>query len=187
MLKTIDVGLMTNHLSAHTGVLKRLELYTRITKSPQLLSVLGQQIGAMKNHVEVMNTLLDPDQSNQIILAPVPQSNLQPNQQPLQLDMADYDMTLDAHFTAMAMANDNFVSSSNMKNPQVKKLHSDMAMQQSQIAKQYETFAEQMGWMTHPNATMAEQQQAVNPIHHQPIHPSPSMSNHEQAKAPGYN
>ncbi|MCM3441556.1 hypothetical protein AB3Z07_26730 (plasmid) [Metabacillus halosaccharovorans] len=51
MLKTIDVGLMANHLSAHEGVIKRLDLYVKITKNQQLLNILGQQIGTMKNHV----------------------------------------------------------------------------------------------------------------------------------------
>ena len=37
MLKTIDVGLMANHLSAHKGVISRLELYTKHAKEQQLV------------------------------------------------------------------------------------------------------------------------------------------------------
>lgn len=55
MLKTIDVGLMANHLSAHKGVISRLELYTKHAKEQQLVVILQKQIGIMKNHVEEPN------------------------------------------------------------------------------------------------------------------------------------
>jgi F0F1-type ATP synthase epsilon subunit len=57
MLKTIDVGLMANHLLAHKGIIKRLELYANTAVNQQLARTLEQQIGMMRNHVQVMNQL----------------------------------------------------------------------------------------------------------------------------------
>ncbi|WP_019416197.1 hypothetical protein [Paenisporosarcina sp. TG20] len=173
MLKVIDVGLMANHLSAHKGAIKRFELYSNLTKNPNLLTILGQQIGMMQNHVQVMNMLLDPNHTNQVTLQPVPQVTSQLNQNSVAIDIEieDRDMAFDSHFTATSMANDNFISSTNMKNPQVKRIHSEMALQQSQIAKQYEMFAEQMGWMDHPIATSIQQQGAMSPLQNQTFNP----------------
>ncbi|MBP3952884.1 hypothetical protein [Bacillus suaedae] len=184
MLKTVDVGLMANHLSSHQGVIRRLELYTKLTKNQQLNQIFNQQIGAMKNHVQVMNMLLNPHQTNQqITVPPIPQNGMQmqqPQPTPADIDITDRDMALDAHFTATAMANDNFVSASSMKNIQVKHLHIEMAMQQFQLAEQHERLAEQMGWMTHPVATTTEQQQAISQMPPQGFQPYRQMANNGQ-------
>ncbi len=166
MIKTIDVGLMANHLDAHKGVIKRLELYMRMTKNQQLVHTLNQQIGAMKNHVKVMNQLLDPTNTNPVTLPPIPQNVMNHGIQSPFIDtgMVDRDITFDALFTANAIANDNFISSSNMKNQQVKQLHAEMAKQQSHIANQYEMLAEQLGWLSHPDATNQEQTQSMSPL-----------------------
>ncbi|MET3506425.1 hypothetical protein [Halalkalibacter oceani] len=52
--------------------------------------------------------------------------------------MSEKDVSIDAHFTASAMANENFNSSENMKSKQVKKLHLAMALQQATISEMYE-------------------------------------------------
>jgi hypothetical protein len=164
MLKTIDVGLMSNHLLAHKGIIKRLEFYANSAKDQQLILFLDQQIGTMRNHVKVMNQLLDPNNTNPVTLPPIPQGLVNNGKQISTVDIGleDHDMALDAHFTATAIANDNFISSSNMKNQQVKRIHTEMALQQSQIANQYEMLAQQLGWLKHPNATTLEQTEAMN-------------------------
>jgi hypothetical protein len=166
MLKTIDVGLMANHLSAHKGVISRLELYTKHAKEQQLVVILQKQIGIMKNHVEVMNQLLNPNQNNNLNLPPIPLNVPIYQNQSNQLDIGidDRNMALDAHFTATAMANDNFVSATNMKDPQVKRIHVEMALQQSDIANLHENLAHQLGWLTHPNATSIQQNEAMSPL-----------------------
>jgi hypothetical protein len=85
------------------------------------------------------------------------------------IGITDEDMLLDAHFTATAMANDNFISATNMKNPQVKQIHVEMALQQSTIAKQYHMLGEQLGWMSHPDATSTEQSEAMSTLMKNPI------------------
>src|SRR5690625_992798 len=74
MIKTVDVGLMANHLSAHKSIIKRLELYTTYIQNTQILSIINQQIMMMKNHVQVMNQLLDPKQST-VNLPPIPSNS----------------------------------------------------------------------------------------------------------------
>lgn len=51
-----------------------------------------------------------------------------------------------------------------MKDPQIKKIHTEMALQQSHIADQISMLAQQNGWMSHPNATAMEQTNAQNPL-----------------------
>src|SRR5699024_11867871 len=71
-------------------------------------------------------------------------------------EMGEKDIAVDAHFTASAMAKDNFNSSENMKNKQVKKLHSSMALQQATIAEAYEDLMNKMGWMNQPDASITD-------------------------------
>lgn len=164
MLKTIDVGLMANHLSVHNALIKKLELYASGTKNQQLIMLLEQHAGLMKNHVNVMNNLLNPDNLNQVSLPPIPHVTSHNHNTYSSLGLEDKDIATDAQITAMAMANNNFTSALNMKNPQVKKIHVEMALQQSQIAEQIGMLAQQNGWMSHPNASTTEQVEAQNPL-----------------------
>lgn len=168
MLKTVDVGLMANHLPVHKALVKRLELYAKTARNPQLQLIIGQQIGTLKNHMQVMNLLLDPNQQH-VTLPPIPQSQFHASPQfsGAQLGIEDQDIALDGHFTAMGMANENFASSLNMKDPQVKHIHLEMGLQQAHIATQYEMLIQKLGWSTHPNAASAEQSKAMMPM--QPV------------------
>lgn len=174
MLKTVDVGLMANHLSVHNAIIKKLELYASGTQNQQLIMLLEQQAGLMKNHTSVMNNLLNTNQMSQVSLPPIPQvtSHSHANYSPIGLE--DPDIATDALVTAMAMANDNFTSGLIMKDPQVKQTHIEMALQQSHIADQIGTLAKQNGWMSHPNATATEQTSAQNPLQenhgHMPVY-----------------
>src|SRR5699024_4776546 len=125
----LDVGLMANHLLAHKSISKQLELYTTLIQNSNILSILNEQITVMNNHIQVMNELLDLKQST-VNLPPI-SSNLNTdvtNHIAPSYEMGEKDIAVDAHFTASAMAKDNFNSSENMKNKQVKKLHSSMAL-----------------------------------------------------------
>lgn len=157
MLKTVDVGLMANHLSAHEGIIARLTLYSRATQNGHLSQLLQQQIGMMENHVRVMNQLL---KQHNVSLPPIPNAEQHTQNrlgmQNVNLAMDDRLLAFDAHFTAMAMANENFTSASSMKDPHVKQIHIEMALQQQQFAQQYEMMMDHYGWVTPPQATDAE-------------------------------
>ncbi|WP_186575947.1 hypothetical protein [Aquibacillus kalidii] len=163
MLKSVDVGLMANHQMAHKAVISRLELYLGNLENPQLSTIITQQIQMMKNHMQVMNQLLEPNQI-QVTLPPLPPGMPKLNVNVAQMSMEEKDIAMDAHFTASSMAKENFNSSENMKDKQVKQLHSQMGIQQSTIAEKYESFMVQMGWMSAPEATIAEQKAAMMPV-----------------------
>lgn len=167
MLKTVDVGLMANHLSAHKAVIRRLETYLHSVQNQQIATILEKQVNTMKNHVKVMNQLLDPNQ-NTVTLPPIPNGTGMVHTQTFKLEMSDHDIATDAHFTASSMAKENFNSAENMKNKQVKKIHSEMALQQSTIAGMYENLMSQMGWMNQPNASISEQTSVITPINQIP-------------------
>lgn len=184
MLKTVDVGLMANHLSVHNAIIKKLELYASGTQNQQLIMILEQQAGLMKNHTNVMNNLLNNTQQSQVTLPPIPQvaSHSHANYSPIGLE--DPDIATDAHVTATAMANENFTSAQNMKDPQVKKIHIEMALQQSHIADQIGMLATQNGWMSHPNATAMEQTSSQNPL--QENHNHMPVYNHTNKNQPSH-
>ncbi|MRH44063.1 hypothetical protein GH741_15575 [Aquibacillus halophilus] len=178
MIKTVDVGLMANHLSAHKAVISRLELYVNNVQSTQISTILQKQIAIMKNHVQVMNQLLDPKQVT-VTLPPIPNGGgqMQKALANTTIEMSDKDIAVDAHFTASSMAKENFNSSENMKNPQVKKMHSGMALQQSTIAEMYEQLMSQMGWMNQPNASIQDQTATITPLN---MIPNQAMQNGNQ-------
>src|SRR5699024_10194260 len=110
-----------------------------------------------KNHIQVMNELLDPKQST-VNLPPI-SSNLNTavtNQIAPSYEMGEKDIAVDAHFTASAMAKHNFNSSENMKNKQVKKIHSSMALQHATIAEAYEDLMNKMERMNQPDASITD-------------------------------
>src|SRR5699024_12441788 len=105
------------------------------------------QITLIKEHKQVMIELIDQKQTT-MNLTPISSklNTAVTNQIAPSYEMGEKDIAVDAHFTASAMAKDNFNSSENMKNKQVKKLHSSMALQQATIAEAYEDLMNKMGW-----------------------------------------
>ncbi|QOR67179.1 hypothetical protein IM538_03250 [Cytobacillus suaedae] len=168
MNKTVDVGLMANHLSAHQGVINRIQLYANNSTNQRLSNILHTQKVMMEHHVQVMNQLLNPSMNTgQVTLPPIPNNgtmNKSLGTNPNNIGLSDKDMLVDAHFTAQAMATDNFMSAMNMKDLNVKNIHVEMALQQSQIAKQHEMLGHELGIMNHPNATQMEQTASMKPM-----------------------
>src|SRR5699024_11741662 len=121
-------------------------------QNKQIATIKKKQMMIMNNHVQVMKQLLDPKQSTVNLLLITTNvgmvQNLNNN-----LDISDQDIAVDAHFTASAMAKENFNSAENMKNHQVKKTHTEMALQQSTIAGMYEQLMNQLGWMSQPDVS----------------------------------
>src|SRR5699024_12149542 len=96
---------MANHLSAHKSIIKQLELYTTLIQNSNILYILNEQITVMKNHIQVMNELLDPKQST--VNLPTISSNLNTaitNQIAPSYEKGEKDIADNAHFTATAMA-----------------------------------------------------------------------------------
>lgn len=130
---------MANHLPIHHAVISRLSLYLSTVRSNEVKTIIEKQILVMENHIKTMNELLNPNQQ-QAQLPPIPTTvaPLAKEQQlPPNLNLTEKDIVIDCHFTATSMAKENFSSSENMRDPLVKKIHSEMALQQSNIAEMY--------------------------------------------------
>src|SRR5699024_9152872 len=160
MLKNVDVGLMVNHWSAHNAIIKRLDMYINHVQNQQIATIIQKQMMIMNNHVQVLIQLIDPKQSTN--------NNL---------DISDQDSAVDAHFTASAMGKENFNSAENMKNHQVKKTHTEMALQQSTIAGMYEQLMNQLGWMSQPDVSTSEQIAALAPFN---VISNPNLNGQQQ-------
>ena len=89
----------------------------------------------MENPVEVMNQLLN--QSQNVALPPIPQNVPMNKNQSMKsnMEMENSAIAFDVLLTAAAMAIENFLSATNMKNPQVKRIQVEMPLQQLEIAK----------------------------------------------------
>ncbi|MCM3715454.1 hypothetical protein M3202_15390 [Alkalihalobacillus oceani] len=64
------------------------------------------------------------------------------------------------------MANYNFTSALMMKNPNVKHVHFEMAIQQATLEREYGEFMKQMGWEQPPMATKQAQLQTIQQFQH---------------------
>ncbi len=115
----------------------------------------------MMSHVDVMLKLIDSDNKQSVNVPPLTtyeDVTFQHHFQPLN-DYTNKWVTLEAHNTAKCMSEQNYISSLNMKNPNVKKAHSDMALQQAHIQKLYNELISIMNWSFVPHSTIETQYQ----------------------------
>src|SRR5699024_12171917 len=93
------------------------------------------------------------------------------------------DMDEDKHNTATKIAYENYNSAENMKNPQVKKSHTEMALQQSTSAGMYEQLMNQLGWMSQPDVSTSEQIAALAPLN---VISNPNLNGQQQIINPNH-
>ncbi|KAA0545263.1 hypothetical protein FZW96_17945 [Bacillus sp. BGMRC 2118] len=139
ILPAIDVQLMNEHLTTHEGVLYKLRIYYHHAKNPILKQIIQKQYMVMLDHVRVMLELLDPNRTKDAKLAPI-QVDIVPS--PLEGVIADQDkpLAIEGRATGQNMANTNFMSALMMKNPHVKSIHKEMALQQAKLQESYSRF-----------------------------------------------
>ncbi|WP_407269922.1 hypothetical protein [Radiobacillus sp. PE A8.2] len=163
-LPSIDVGLMTEHLATHKGVIHKLRNYYNQVNDPYLKILIYAQIIIMEDHVKVMLTLLDPSHNQWVQVIPLEQvfQQLNVNQiQPVK-EGSDKAITLEVHSTSKLLANDNFTSASMMKNDNVKQVHYDMAMQQANFEKLYSDYIKNRNWSVTTRAGKDEQLKVIS-------------------------
>lgn len=165
-ITSIDLGLMSNHLSKHEALINKFQNYLSYAGKNVLGEILIQQIAVMQNHVVAMLKLIDPSyQSGTITLPAV---------QPISIttvvnhfkDPNFKHIAIEARGTAQFMATDNMMSAMQMKTPAIKHTHINMALQQTQIAELYNQLITQMGWESPPNASMQDQLKTINQFQH---------------------
>jgi hypothetical protein len=159
ILPAIDVQLMNEHLTTHEGVLYKLRIYYHHVQHPTLKQIIHKQYMVMEDHVRVMLRLMDPNRTEWVYLAHidlniVPDS---PKSQDSYIHSQDKPIAIEASATAKSMANTNFMSSLMMKNPNVKSVHLEMAIQQAKLKDSYSKFI-QNEWPEKPTMSSKETQ-----------------------------
>lgn len=160
-LPAIDLGLMAEHLTAHEGIINKLELYQTKVTIVSLKKIIVSQTNMMRDHVRVMLALINPNQKNEYVeLSPINkylgfyhmQTAEGQNNSP-----RDKWIALDGHTTAKNMSNNNYGSALMMQDPYVRNIHVQMALQQFEMLYIYGEIIARMGWMFTPHASTHEQ------------------------------
>ncbi|ASK61306.1 hypothetical protein CFK37_03490 [Virgibacillus phasianinus] len=165
-LPATDLGIMAEHLSAHEGVINKLEVYQANVSNTVLKEILVLQTTMMRAHVRIMLAFINPYNSGYI---EVPELNdlLNANSHKGMEDKETNDNTkwiaLEAHTTAKCLSNENYVSALMMKDKNVRNAHVEMALQQLTVQEKYTAFIKNMGWAFVPHVSVEDQ---VNTYQH---------------------
>ncbi|MBT2758796.1 hypothetical protein J7E71_23270 [Mesobacillus foraminis] len=125
-LPAVDLGIMAEHLSTHKGVIHKLKMYYSTVQNPDLSKLLKLHIKVLRNHVNTMLALINPDRNGEVHL---------PSMEIVHLSMGsalsemEKDIVLEARATAKLMGSDNFNSALMMKDTNVKNVHLQMSYQ----------------------------------------------------------
>jgi hypothetical protein len=167
ILKAIDLSLMSEHLTTHKGVLKKLAYYYCSVKNPLLKQTIYEQFLIMRNHVYVMLKLMDPEHNEGVSVPALKQVELVDISCPNSiLRLGDKNILLEAHNTAKSMALDNFSSALKMKASNVKSIHVQMALQQAQLEERYSELGKKMGLNQSPYTSAEEQINTIKQFEH---------------------
>ncbi|GAM11956.1 hypothetical protein [Mesobacillus selenatarsenatis] len=167
LLPASDLGLITSHLPAHDGMIMKVKLFAKEAKDEKLLELLNRKVGIMRCHVRIMMDMLDSDKSEFEKLPDfdeLPQSQLETTTRGTQ--KMDKHIAMEIKASTEAMAKDNFVSALKMKDPKVKQIHIEMALQQVQLLKMVTEYLQENEADVTPLGTAEEQKKVVNHFSH---------------------
>ncbi|KAB8139207.1 hypothetical protein F9U64_01655 [Gracilibacillus oryzae] len=165
-LPAIDLGIMAEHLSAHEGIINKLNVYHEKATNIELKEIIAFQGNMMRIHVKVMLALINPHYNDYV---EVPDLSVYSGNGYYQRDnkhWVDYDnkwIALEAHSTAKLMSNENYISAIMMKDKNARNAHVEMALQQLEAQKRYSEFINRMGWTFVPHVSVQDQ---VNTYQH---------------------
>jgi tRNA(Glu) U13 pseudouridine synthase TruD len=157
-LPAIDLGLMSEHLAAHEGVITKLKIYHQMVHNGYLKKILRLHIMTLRHHVAAMLMLIDPNRMEKVHLADLPKTPL--NEPVESLAEWEKDIALESRSTAKLMGTNNYNSAAMMKNENVKSMHVKMAKQDIEFQMMYNQLIEaidgdfvpmatpEMQWMT---------------------------------------
>jgi hypothetical protein len=158
MLKMTETGLMAEHLIMHDGIMHRLMDSKLHVQDEELREIITKQIDVLKEHAETMMDFLGY------------KGSLEFSETDKETDshastvFRDRHAALDGMFTANSLSKANYNHSTVMKDEKVKQTHVRMAMDQMEIAKQYEEIIKKNGWSAQPSASSDEMSKVVNQI-----------------------
>ncbi|MFD2628563.1 hypothetical protein [Oceanobacillus kapialis] len=162
-IPVVDLGLMSDHLTAHEGMLQKLQAYQEMATSTELKKILALQYQTMSDHVRVMLELINPYHATYVELSPINMAILQQNNMGhFGISQDDQWIAREAHTSSKDMANTNFTSALMMQNQNVRNVHIKMALQQLTLMELYEQFLERLGTSFVPRASNEEQLRTYN-------------------------
>jgi hypothetical protein len=158
ILKSIDLSLMAEHLSAHKGILNKLESFYCSASEGELKQLIYEQYVIMRNHVKVMILLMDPEHNEEIKVDSLNHIEPVTIQCPNSISHnKDEDIALELKHTAKTMAHNNFSSALMMKAKNVKDIHIHMALQQTMLHHRFNQFLKKNTSDTAPDSSFQEQ------------------------------
>lgn len=159
-LPAVDIGLMAEHLSTHEGMINKLKIYRMNVKNVDLKDTIDLQIKVMRAHVEVMLSLINPQNDDYVEVPDLRISNLNNYQTAIDEHVGYNDkwIALEAKASAKMMSGENYTSALMMKDDNVRNAHVEMALQQLEIQKKYSEFIKRMGWEFTPHVTTQTQE-----------------------------
>ncbi|WP_047984066.1 spore coat protein [Ornithinibacillus californiensis] len=147
-LPAIDIGLMIEHLSTHEGMIKKLEIYRMKVRSEELKDTIDLQIKVMRAHVEVMLSLINPQNDDYVEVPDLRNASLNNYQTAIDEHVGYNDkwIALEAKASTKMISGENYTAALMMKDNNVRNAHVEMALQQLEIQKKYSEFIKRMGW-----------------------------------------
>lgn len=169
LLPATDMGLIASHLSAHDGMIVKFKTYLKLVEDPALQKLITKQNSILRSHVSIMMEIMDPDKSEFSELPAM--SNLQQEagsteQKGDRTPKLEKHVALETKVSAEAMAKDNFLSALKMKDPQVKKTHFEMALQQVDFLKEITAYLKEQNAEQTPLGTAEEQKKIMKYFQH---------------------
>lgn len=158
MLTITETGLMAEHLIMHDGVMHRLMDSKLHVQDEKLREIITKQISILKEHAETMMDFLGYEGS--LVFS---EADKQTDSHASTV-FRDRHAALDGLFTANSLAKTNYNHSTVMKDEKVKQRHVKMAMDQMEIATQYEKIIKENDWSVQPSASSDETSKIVKQI-----------------------
>ncbi|QDP41403.1 hypothetical protein [Radiobacillus deserti] len=167
-LPAIDLGLMTEHLSAHKGLIHKLRMYEGMVSYPTLRFLLELNQEMLHAHVEAMMAFIHPNYHGEVAIPPLPVLSLEElhGNGNIASQKSDKAITMESKSSSKMMANENFMSASLMKDANVRSVHVEMSYQQSTMQQLYREFADRMGWSIVTPTSERNQAEIYNHFYH---------------------
>ncbi|MFC4322259.1 hypothetical protein [Litchfieldia salsa] len=163
-LPAVDLGIMSEHLSTHEGVINKLKMYYVSVSNPVLKKMLMLHIQTLRNHVTTMLELMNPS-SHHVHLKEM--ANFESHSVLVQLTEVEKDITLEVRATAKLMGSDNFNSALMMKDPKVKNIHLKMSYQDITLQMLYDKLLKDLGGGEYiPKVSDEVQRMTFEKFHH---------------------
>ncbi|MFS0888833.1 spore coat protein [Peribacillus frigoritolerans] len=163
IIKSIELGLMAEHLTAHKGILAKLHNYYCSAHNPELKQIIHDQFIIMRNHVGVMLMLIDPEINERVTVGEL--KKVQPIEficREKGFPMRDRDIALEGRSTAKSMSEDNYLSALRMETLNIRHIHIQMAIQQTALQERYGNLIKKKRWADIPDASLGEQEKTLS-------------------------